>query len=164
MLANLREILTGYRAGKAVYGIIIALAIVISLETNPPDALEAEMTILLGALAVVIAEFYSDYLQRRIDRRGELTTAEMKQIGSHVGTVMFGALLPIPIFLLATFGVLSVASAFTIIKWMLVGLLFIYGYISCLISGVGITWSLILGSLVGSIGLVVVLAKAALSH
>ena len=164
MINRIRELFIGHRAGKAVYGIIIALAIVITLETHPPRPLEAEIAILLGAFAVAMAEFYSDFLQARIDIRGRVPRAEMIDIARHVGTVLVAALLPIPVFLLVSLGVLSIEGAFTIVKWMLVGLLFAYGYVAAIIGGAGITWSIILGAMVGSIGVFVVLAKATLAH
>jgi hypothetical protein len=157
-------LLVGHRSGKAVYGIIIALAIVITLEAHPPNALEAEATILLGALAVAIAEFYSEVLQFRITERRRLNQGEMFEIGRHVGTVLVAALLPLPVFLLVSLGLISIDFAFDVVKWMLVALLFVYGYVAAQISGAGTRWSLLLAITTGSIGVVVVLAKAALSH
>lgn len=164
MIERIRELLVGHRAGKVVYGIIIALAIVITMEAHPPSALAAEATILLGALAVAIAEFYSEVLQWRITEQRRVTTEQMHRIARHIGAVLVGALLPLPVFVLASLGVFSLEGAFAVVKWMLVALLFVYGYVSAQVGGAGVTWSVVLGTMVGSVGLIVVLAKAALSH
>ena len=164
MIERIRDLLVGHRAGKVIYGVIIALAIVITLEAHPPGALEAEVTLLLGAFAVSFAEFYSDMLQTRITERRRVLRAEMNQIGRHVGAVLIGALLPLPMFILVSLGVLSIESAFTIVKWMLVTVLFVYGYVAAQLSGAGTLWSFFLATMIGSIGVIVVLAKAAVSH
>ena len=164
MIERIRSLLVGHNAGKAVYGIIIALAIVITLEAHPPSPLEAEATILLGALAVAMAEFYSETLQLRISERRRASRQENVEIGRHVGTVLVGALLPLPAFLLVSLGVMSIEGAFTFVKWMLVTLLFIYGYVAAQVGGAGIRWSILLGMMTGSIGVIVVIAKAAFSH
>ncbi len=164
LIERIRELLVGHRAGKAIYGIIIALAIVITLEAHPPSALEAEATILLGALAVAMAEFYSETLQLRITEQRRVTRKEISGIGQHIGTVLVGSLLPLPIFVLASLGLLSIESAFTIVKWMLVTMLFVYAYVAAQVGGAGLRWSILLATMTGSIGVIVVLAKAALSH
>ena len=164
MIERIRSLLVGHRAGKVVYGIIIALAIVITLEAHPPGALEAEITILLGAVAVAIAEFYSDVLQTRITERRGVTREEMHRIGRHIGAVLVGALLPLPVFLLVSLGVLNIDAAFDLVKWMLVAVLFAYGFIAAQIGGAGTLRSLMLAGILGSTGLIVVLVKAALSH
>lgn len=164
MIERLRNLFVGHSAGKAVYGIIIALAIVITLDAHPPSALEAEATILLGALAVAMAEFYSETLQLRIESRRRATRQEMSEIARHVGTVLVGGLLPLPVFLLVPLGVMSIEGAFTFVKWMLVTLLFVYGYVAAQVGGAGVRWSMFLGMMTGSIGVLVVIAKAAFSH
>jgi hypothetical protein len=164
LIERIRTLLVGHQAGKAVYGIIIALAIVITLEAHPPSAMEAEATILLGALAVAMAEFYSDVLQLRITERRQASRKEMADIGRHIGTVLVGSLLPLPVFIMASLGLLTIESAFVIVKWMLVTLLFLYGFVAAQIGGAGTKWSLLLGAMTGSIGVLVVLVKAALSH
>lgn len=164
MIERIRNLLVGHRAGKAIYGVIIALAIVITQEAHPPSALVAEATILLGALAVAMAEFYSEALQLGITERHRPTREQTRELAGHVGTVMVGALLPLPIFVLASLGVFTIDAAFDIVKWMLVTLLFVYGFVAARITGVDVRWSLLLGATTGSIGVFVVLAKAALSH
>ena len=164
MIERIRDLLVGHRAGKVIYGVIIALAIVITLEAHPPGALEAEATLLLGAFAVAFAEFYSDVLQTRITERRRVSREEMNRIGRHIGAVLIGSLLPLPVFMLVSLGVLSIEAAFTIVKWMLVTVLFVYGFVAAQVSGAGTLWSFFLAAMMGSIGVIVVLAKAAFSH
>ncbi len=160
MQEHLREILIGYRAGKAVYGIIIALAIIVTLDALASNAIQAELAILLGTLTVAMAEFYSEYLQRHLDNKGHVPRAELKDIGKRVGTLLVAAWLPLPFFLLATFGLISTATAIEITTWLMTGLIFFYAFITALICGANLVWSIVIGSMVGFIGILLVLAEA----
>lgn len=156
--------LDGHRAAKVIYGTIIVLVVIVTLEDHPPGALAAIGSVLGAGVAVAIAEFYSELIGLRIHEKRRLTRTEIHGIATSVSAVLFGALLPLPVLLLALFDVFTVESALALDKWILVGLLVFYGYGAATLSGTGKVWATFMALLAGTIGIAVVLIKAALSH
>jgi len=158
------EKLDGHRVAKVIYGTIIVLVVIVTLEDHPPTPRVAIASVLGASVAVALAEFYSELMGKRIHERRMLSRMEIREIVSDVSAVFIGALLPLPILILAGLDLLSVDSALRLDKWLLIGLLIFYGYAAASLGGSGRLWATFMALLAGSIGAVVVLIKAALSH
>jgi hypothetical protein len=61
----LEEHLGSGRVARVIYGAIIGLALVVSLEAHPPKAWVVAATLVTTALAVGLAELYSDFVPMR---------------------------------------------------------------------------------------------------
>lgn len=155
--------LDGHRAAKIVYGIIIVLVVIITLEDHPPAPLNATLSILGAAFAVALAEFYSDMVGQRIHKRDHLSWTERREVATSVGAVVIGALIPLPFFLIAGLGLITSLQAFLFAKWALIALLAAYGYAAAALSGSSRFWAIFYALLAGAIGTAVVLAKYYLS-
>ena len=156
--------LDGHRAAKIIYGTIIVLVVIVTLEEHPPTAEVAIGSVLGASLAVALAEFYSELIGKRIHEKRKLTQTDVHEITTSVSAVLIGALLPLPILLLAVSGAISIELALEIDQWLLIGLLVFFGYGAAVLSGAGRLWAFLFALMAGTIGIVVVLVKAALSH
>lgn len=156
--------LDGHRSAKIIYGTIIVLVVIVTFEGHPPTPKVAIGSVLGASIAVALAEFYSELIGKRIHEKRNLTRDDIHDIATSVSAVLIGALLPLPILLLALFGVLSIESALELDQWLLIGLLIVYGYGAAVLSGAGRLWATMFALMAGAIGIIVVLIKAALSH
>jgi hypothetical protein len=164
MSESLFEKFDGHRVAKIIYGTIIVLVVIVTLEDHPPSPTVAIGSVLGASIAVALAEFYSELIGKRIHEKRRLSTADTREIMSAVSAVLIGALLPLPILILAWLDLVSIGFALILNKWLLVGLIIFYGYAAAAVSGSGRLWATFSALLAGTIGLTVVLIKAALSH
>ena len=77
---------------------------------------------------------------------------------------MIGALLPLPLLILAWIGVIRFELAFVLDRWLLVGVLLFYGFVASRLRGHGTLWSTVFGFGVCASGLLVVLIKSTVGH
>ena len=142
---------------RVVYGAIIGLALVVALQAHPPGA-GAVVALLVGtAVAVGVAELYSEVLgaetrMRRRPRRDEIVPLLDDSVA-----VAFGTAFPAVFFLLAMANVIDDDTAFNAAKWSGLGLIAFYGYCAGRLAGSGpkgallqaFTVALIGGALIG---------------
>ena len=64
-----------HSVSKAIYGSISVLAVLLVLEEHPPAAWRAAVTLFGSALAIALAEAYSETVAEMISRRVRLTGA-----------------------------------------------------------------------------------------
>ena len=164
MKDGLFEQLDGHRVSKIIYGTIIVLVVIVTLEDHPPEPWGAIASVLGASIAVALAEFYSELIGKRINKKRRLSPVEIREIMGSVSAVLIGALLPLPILLLAWLDLFDVEFALRLDKWLLIGLLVFYGYAAAALSGSDRLWATLFAILAGSIGGAVVLIKAALGH
>ena len=156
--------LDGHRVSKIIYGTIIILVVILAMEDHPPSPLGTVVTILFSGLGVALAELYSDFIGTKIDKRSSLTWEDRKRITQNVSAVMIGALLPLPLIVLAWLGVFSLEFAIFLDKWLLVMVLLFYGFVAAKLSGYSNVWSLASAFGVSAVGLFVVMLKSAFGH
>jgi hypothetical protein len=158
------ENINGHKVSKTIYGTIIILVMIVTLEDHPPSPLGVAATVVLTGLGVALAELFSDLIGKSIEERHSLTRAERREVFIDISAVMTGAWLPLPFIILALFGVFSIDYAIDLSKWTLVGVLMFYGYVASRLSGHSLLRSSIFAISASLIGILIVLFKQTVGH
>jgi hypothetical protein len=143
---------------EVVYGTVIGLALVVALEAHPPAAGATAATIVTTAIAVGLAELYSEFVGARVRRNAEGHHSGV--VVSDVLAVVAGASFPAVFFVLAAVGVLELDTAFTIAKWSGLGLIACYGFLAARLGGAPSHKALMHAGVVAAIGVFVIAVKA----
>jgi hypothetical protein len=143
-----------------IYGAIIGLALVVALQAHPPPSGAVIATLVGTAIAVSLAEVYSELVGFETVRRRHATQAERGELIADAAAVAVGVAFPGVFFVLAVVGVFGDDSAFTVAKWSGLGLLGVYGFAGARLTGSGLVGSLIKGGGVALIGAALIGLKA----
>jgi hypothetical protein len=154
----LAEHLRSENVSDVVYGTVIGLALVVALEAHPPSAAATAATIVTTAVAVGLAELYSELVGARV--RPPAPGREHARIGPGVGAVVAGAAFPAVFFILAAAHVIELDTAFTIAKWSGLGLIALYGWFAARLGGAPHHKALLHAGAVAAIGAMVIAIKA----
>lgn len=124
------------QVSRVVYGSIIGLALVLTMEAHPPEGKETVVgTLLATAVAVALAEFYSELIGARA-RAGldgsTVSTGEMVEVSL---SVAFGIAFPSVFFVAAALGWIEYDTAFAWAKWTGLALIAGYGYAAARLGG-----------------------------
>ena len=120
-----------------IYGAIIGLALVVVLETHPPAPGVVVGSLLASALAVALAEGYSEIVATETELHHRITRDQVAEIVDDVVAVFFGVSFPAVFFVLAAAGAIEVDTAFDVAKWSGIGLIGFYGYSAARLAGAG---------------------------
>jgi hypothetical protein len=150
------------QVARVVYGSIIGLALVVVLEVHPPGAGSVIVSLLATAVAVALAELYSDVLGGETRARRKLERSEIRDIAVDASAVAFGIAFPAVYFLLAVVGAIEDDTAFDIAKWSGLGLIGAYGYAAARLAGQGTAAALIKAVGVALIAAFLIAIKAVL--
>lgn len=148
------------QVARVIYGAIIGMALIVVLEDHPPPAGQVAAELAVTAIAVSLAELYSEVVAAEAHARRRLTRAELVDIAEIALGVAFGIVFPAIFFVLAAAGAMQVDTAFTIAKWSGVGLIAFYGFSAARLVGVGVAGALLQAFAVGAIGVVLIAFKA----
>ena len=150
------------QVSRVVYGSIIGLALVLTLEAHPSTPMVAVGTLVASGLAVALAELYSEVVGARV-RAGAGGHAEpMGTAVTDAIAVAFGVAFPAVFFLAVPVGLLDFETAFTVAKWTGLGLIAGYGYVAARLSGAAVAGSLLQAGGVAVIAAVLIAVKALL--
>jgi hypothetical protein len=147
---------------RVIYGAIIGLALVLALEVHPPTAAVAASTLVATAVAVGLAELYSEIVGAEARTRHAVRRDHLRELAGDALAVVAGAGFPAVFFVLAAVGVLELDAAFTIAKWTGFGLICFYGFVAARLAGAGVLRSLAHSAGVGFVGGVLIALKALL--
>jgi hypothetical protein len=150
------------QVARVIYGAIIGMALVVSLEVHPPRPGVVAGSLLATAAAVGLAEFYSEAVGSQTRNRRRVGREQVGRIVDDVAAVAFGIAFPAVFFLLAAAGVLEADTAFTIAKWSGLGLIGFYGFVAGRLAGAGLWVSLLQALTVSVIGGALIAFKALL--
>jgi hypothetical protein len=145
-----------------IYGAIIGLALVLALQAHPPTAAQTAGLVVGTALAVGLAEVYSEVIAAEARTRHAVGKAHMRAIAGESLAVVFGASFPAVFFVLASTGAIDVDLAFTLSKWSGLGLICGYGFLAARLAGWGFVGALARAALVGLVGGALIALKALL--
>jgi hypothetical protein len=147
---------TAARAGHAVYGSIIVLAVVTGLDEVSASAREAFFGVLGAAIAVALSEMYADMIGATIREQRAPNRVEYREFGVDMAFGFGAAIFPAFFFLLAWLEVMTLGRAFTVAEWSGVGILFGYTLVAARAANLKLSHSLLwaVGLTVCGIGLV----------
>ena len=148
------------QVSRVVYGSIIGLALVVVLEAHPPPPRSVIASLLATAVAVGLAELYSELVGFETLRHRKARAAELRHIGWDIAAVAFGIAFPAVFFVLAAAEVLDDDKAFTLAKWTGVGLIGVYGFAGARLSGAGVPGALLQAAAVALIGALLIVLKS----
>jgi VIT1/CCC1 family predicted Fe2+/Mn2+ transporter len=148
------------QVARVVYGAILGLSLVVVLEAHPPGPGAVAAWLLTTALAVALAELYSEVVGIETSERHRVTRSQLAHLLDDAAAVAFGVAFPAFFFLLAVLGLLDPGTAFKVAKWSGLGLIGFYGYWAARFAGVPVLRALLQGVLVALIGAGLILLKA----
>jgi len=148
------------QVSRVVYGAIIGLALVLTMEAHPPSAAAAVGTLLATALAVALAELYSEMVGARARSSLGGSVEPLHAVVADTVAVGFGIAFPSVFFVAAVLNLVEDDTAFALAKWSGLGLIAAYGYVAARLSGAG-TWGALLQAVsVALIATVLIVLKA----
>jgi hypothetical protein len=160
MRVSLEQHLGSRQVGRVVYGSIIGMALVVTLDSHPPTASVMTLWLLGTALAVALAEVYSEVVGAETSTRRPVRRPQLHGMIEDAVAVGFGVAFPAVFFLLAVLGLLSLEAAFAIAKWSGVVLIGFYGYWAARFSGATRGGALLKGGMVALVGVGLIALKA----
>ena len=152
MRASLEQHLGSQQVAKVVYGSIIGLALIVALENHPPGPGVMAVWLLGTAIAVALAEVYSEVLGAETRTRQTVTRPQLRHMSEDAAAVGVGVAFPAVFFVLSAVGLFSIDTAFSIAKWTGLGLIGFYGFWGARFAGAPIRRALVKGALVALIG------------
>src|SRR5215216_2097403 len=156
----IRAHLDTHQVSRVIYGAIIGLALVVALEHHPPPVGAVIATLLGTAIAVGLAELYSDVIGIEVRLHRRISHADLAPLLEDVAAVAIGIAFPVVFFLLAAIGAMELDNAFRIAKWTGLGLIAFYGFCAARLSGVSPHRSVLRALAVGLIGAFLIGLKA----
>jgi hypothetical protein len=160
MRASLERHLGSRQVTRVVYGSIIGLALVVALTSHPPAPGVMVVQLLATAVAVGLAEVYSDVVGTEASTRHRVTRPELRHMVESALAVGIGVAFPAVFFLLSALGLVTVDTAFTVAKWTGLGLIGFYGFWAARLSGASTRQALVKGALVALIGVGLIVLKS----
>jgi VIT1/CCC1 family predicted Fe2+/Mn2+ transporter len=152
MRMSLDQHLGSQQVAGVVYGSIIGLALIVALESHPPGPGVMAVWLLGTAIAVGLAEVYSEAVGAETRTRQPVTRAQVRHMAEDAVAVGAGVAFPAVLFVLSAMGLFAVDTAFTVAKWAGLALIGAYGYWGARLSGANIRRALVKGALVALIG------------
>lgn len=140
------------QVARVIYGAIIGLALVVSLEHDPPGAAVMVGTLVVTGVAVGLAELYSEVIGTEVRTGRRVERARVREIAADVVAVVFGISFPAIFFLLASVDAMEIGTAFELAKWSGLALTGFYGFCAARLSGIGLAGALIQAAAVAAIG------------
>jgi hypothetical protein len=147
---------------RVIYGAIIGLAFVLALQAHPPSALTTAALLVGTALAVGLAELYSETVGIEARERREVTLAQLRETAGESIAVVLGAGFPAVFFVLSALGAFDLHTAFTLAKWSGLGLICAYGFLAARLAGSGVLGALAHAAIAGAIAGVLIVLKSVL--
>jgi hypothetical protein len=117
-------------------------------------------SVLATAVAVGLAELYSELVGFETSRRRKAGRDELRELRADIAAVAFGIAFPAVFFILAALDVLEEESAFTLAKWSGVALIGLYGFAGARLAGSSMQVSLAKAAFVALIGAALIVLKA----
>jgi hypothetical protein len=159
---GLESHLRSHQVGRVIYGAIIGLALIVALGGHPPSPVGMIGSLLATAVAVGLAEAYSDVVGTQTNERHRVTGRQVRHIVDDAVAVAYGIAFPAVFFLLAALGVIRLEGAFALAKWTGLALIGFYGFWAARFAGANVLRALTHAALVALIGAFLILLKSLL--
>ena len=148
------------QVSRVIYGAIVGLALVVALEDHPPSTAVVIGTLLSTAVAVALAELYSEVVGTSARLRRKIEAHRIRHVRDDVIAVAIGVAFPAVFFALSALGTIDLTTAFTVAKWSGLGLISFYGFCAARLSGAPLSSSLLQALAVGATGALLIAFKA----
>jgi hypothetical protein len=148
------------QVARVIYGAIIGMAVIVVAADHPPSPGSVAALLVATAVAVGLAELYSEIVATETRTRRRVAPEHVREILDDVAAVGFGISFPAVYFVLAAMGAMKVATAFTLAKWSGVGLIGFYGFCAARLAGARIAGALLQGCAAAAIGAALIAFKA----
>jgi VIT1/CCC1 family predicted Fe2+/Mn2+ transporter len=148
------------QVARVIYGAIIGMALIVVLEEHPPGAANVVALLVATAVAVGLAELYSEVVAAETRTRHRIAAEHVREILDDVLAVGFGICFPSVFFLVAALGAMDVETAFSLAKWSGIGLIGFYGFCAARLAGARLPRALLHGCAAAAIGAALILFKA----
>ena len=148
------------QVSRVTYGAIIGLALVVALQAHPPPPGAVIASLLGTALAVALAEVYSELIGVETVRGRHATRAERENLLADATAVAIGIGFPSLFFFLAAAGMFEDQTAFMLARWSGLGLLALYGFAGARMTGSPLLGALLRAGVVALIGGALIALKA----
>ena len=112
----------------SVYGIIITTVLLLTLENHEDSPQNMIAAMLLTIVGISVAEYYAAALGRGFGQTGTGKHFSIVELLQDLMHMLYGSIVPIAIFVVSAFGVISILIAFDVAEAYLALALFGYGY------------------------------------
>lgn len=147
-------------SAKVIYGTIILGAVIGSLSDPLPErSIRVVVIVLLSLYLVSVANAYARIIDADMASKQATPWGEKWRILLRPGWVMASSLVPVVLFMLAAFGLISQTGAFRATVYALLLVLFFFGFVSRRLCGGGVPVSILSGAGLSLLGYAVVQAK-----
>jgi hypothetical protein len=148
------------QVARVIYGAIIGMALIVALAAHPPAPGSVVAALAATAVAVGLAEVYSEVVAAETRTRHRVTSEHVHEILADAVAVGFGIAFPVVYFVLAALGAMEVDTAFRLAKWSGVGLIGFYGFCAARLAGARVPFALLQGCAAAAIGAALIAFKA----
>ena len=128
-------------SARLVYGAVVILSTLPAIDSTKVDVATQSGTVLLATFAVVFAELYSDIVGTMIQERRRRTHSELVTMTTQLSSSALAAVPPLALTLPAWAGVMSVQAAGSVSAWLLIGVVFAFGFAAARAAGASIVGS-----------------------
>jgi hypothetical protein len=156
----LEEHLGSARVARVTYGAIIGEALIVVLQGHPPSAIVVATTLLSTAVAVGLAELYSEVIGHQTRTRTRVERHHLRHLGGEVAAVAFGVAFPCVFFFAAAVGLIELGTAFRAAKWSGLALIGFYGFCAARLAGDRLVAALLQALAVMAVGALLIAFKA----
>ena len=118
------------RAARAVYGSIIALAVIVVLDKGGAEADEVIAAVIGSVIAATLAEQYAEYIAHVIRERRHLSRAEIFLQARDGVAGALAALVTLVPFLAVQFDWIELPTAYEIAPWLGLGVIGFYSLVA----------------------------------
>jgi hypothetical protein len=154
---------TAQRAARAVYGSIIALAVIVVLEEAGADAGEVLAAVIGSVVGAMLAEGYAEYIAAVIRERRHPGRTEVLDTAADVGVGTLAALVALVPFVLAALSVIELDTAYEIAPWLGLGVIGGYALFANRAAGLSRAQTVVFTAIALALGLALIAIKT-VSH
>jgi Na+/proline symporter len=160
--ASIESHLGSEDVSRVLYGTIVGLALVLALEAGVHEPGETAGLILATAVAIGLADLFSDAIATEARTRTRVTRAHLRRHARAAAAVVIGAGFPAVFFVLAALGAMTQHTAFTLAKWSGLALVCGYAFLAARMAGAHWTHATRHAVVAGALGVALIEVKALL--
>jgi hypothetical protein len=158
--SNLEAHLGSRQVSRVVYGSIIGVALIVTLQSHPPGPGVMIAWLIGTGVAVGLAELYSEVVGEETSTRRRVTRRRLGHMAKDSAVVAFGIAFPVVFFVFPLLGIGTVDTAFTLAKWTGLGLVAFYGFWAARFAGAPWIRAVLYAVLVASVDAILIALKA----